>query len=316
MPRTSLPWLILAAILVSAALAWWTLTRTVGGEPATPLEHRDLAPFHAIEVGGSAAVTLLQAPAESIDVEAAGRTSVTAEVADGRLVIRARDRRRWWNKLFGRRSPATPHMTVRFRTLDAIVLTGNVKMDSPKISTAALRINASGGSALAIDDLRATSLRVDGSGALAAKLAGRVEKEDVSISGAGSYRAEHLVATDATVSVSGVGNVVVHATSTLGASISGAGVIEYVGNPAVTEHVSGIGRVKRRAPEQGSGLTTVAAPAQCSGASGDAPWSLKNSGPPVTGSTSPWTPAMKRGADTRQSRSSATSMAATSCTVS
>jgi hypothetical protein len=84
MPRTSLPWMILAAILVSAALAWWTLTRSVGGEPATRLEHRDLAPFHEIEVGGSAAVTLLQAQVESIDVEAAGRTSVAAEVAGAR----------------------------------------------------------------------------------------------------------------------------------------------------------------------------------------------------------------------------------------
>jgi len=46
MPRTSLPWLVLATIVVSAALAWWTLTRSVGGEPATRFEHRDLAPFH------------------------------------------------------------------------------------------------------------------------------------------------------------------------------------------------------------------------------------------------------------------------------
>jgi hypothetical protein len=352
MPRTALPWLILATILVSAALAWWTLTRSVGGEAITRLEHRDLAPFHEIEVGGNAAVTLLQTQAESIDVEAAGRTSVAAEVAHGRLVIRARDRRRWWNGLFGRRSPAMPHVTVRFRALDAIVLTGNVKMDVPQLSASALRIGASGGSALAIDELRATSLRIHGSGALDAKLAGRVEKEEVSISGAGSYDAEKLVATDASVSVSGVGNVIVHATSTLGASISGAGVIEYVGNPTVTEHVSGIGRVKRREPERASGFTTVAAPArcsgasapaqcnggsapaqcsgaaagaqcigaaapaQCSGASADAPWSLKNSGPPVTGSMSAWTPAMKWGADTRQSRNSASSMAATSCTVS
>ena len=316
MPRTSLPWLVLATIVVSAALAWWTLTRSVGGEPATRFEHRDLAPFHEIEVGGNTTMTLLQGQSESIDVEAAGRTSVVAEVANGRLVVRARDRRRWWNGLLGRRAPLPPHLTVHFRTLDAIVLTGNVKIDVPKLSASAVHIHASGGSALAIDDLRATSLRVDGSGALDAKLAGRVEKEEVTISGAGSYRAERLVASNATVSVSGIGNVIVHATGTLDASISGAGIIEYAGDPVVTEHVSGIGRVKRREPERASGLTTVAAPAQCSAVSGDAPWSLKNSGPPVSGSMSAWMPAMKRGADTRQSRSSASSIAATSCTVS
>jgi hypothetical protein len=315
MPRTSLPWLVLATIVVSAGLAWWTLTRSIGGEPGTRLEHRDLAPFHAIEVGGNAAVTLLQAQVDSIDVEAAGRTSVVAEVSEGRLVIHARDRRRWWNGLLGRRAPLAPHVTVRFRTLDAIVLTGNVKIVAPELSTPTLHIRASGGSALAIDDLRAASLHVDGSGALDAKVAGRVEKEQVTISGAGSYRAEQLVATDASVSVSGVGNVIVHATDTLDASISGAGIIEYAGNPAVTQHVSGIGRVRRREPAHGSGLTTAAAPAQCNTASGE-PWSLKNSGPPVTGSMSAWTPGMKRGAETRQSRSSAASIAATSCTLS
>jgi hypothetical protein len=97
-----------------------------------------------------------------------------------------------------------------------------------------------------IDDLQATSLRVDGSGALKAEIAGRVDDEHVSISGAVNYRAERLRATNATVSVSGVANVVVHAERKLRASISGAGLIEYVGDPEVTEHVSGMGRVKRR----------------------------------------------------------------------
>jgi hypothetical protein len=53
------------------------------------------------------------------------------------------------------------------------------------------------------------------------------------------------MAADTTVSVSGVGNVIVNAQRTLKASISGAGVIEYLGDPQVTEHVSGIGRVRR-----------------------------------------------------------------------
>ena len=150
MPRTSLPWLILACVLLSAALAWWTLTRSIGGtEPASRLEHRELAPFHQLEVGGSALVTLVQADNESIDVEAAGRDArVNAEVANGRLVIRAQDRRRWWSGLFGHRAARAPHITVRFRALDVIALTGNVKMDAPKLATHSLRIVASGGSTL------------------------------------------------------------------------------------------------------------------------------------------------------------------------
>jgi len=33
MPRSSLPWLILVAVVVSALLAWWTLSRGIATEP-------------------------------------------------------------------------------------------------------------------------------------------------------------------------------------------------------------------------------------------------------------------------------------------
>src|SRR6185437_9025100 len=95
MPRTSLPWLILATVLVSAALAWWTLTRGMAGEPSVRAERREsLPPFHEVEVGGKAEVTLLQSDEESIEVQAAGANGVSAEVANGRLLVRALDRRR------------------------------------------------------------------------------------------------------------------------------------------------------------------------------------------------------------------------------
>jgi hypothetical protein len=247
MPRSSLPWLILGTVAVSAALAWLTLTRGGPGSGApSSFQHHALAPFHELEIGGAADVILVQGGVEAIDVDPARRTVVEATVADGRLLIRARDRRRWWNRLFGRRTIEQSTITVHLRTLDKLALTGNVKVTVAGLKTDKLRIGASGGATLTIGDLQATTLRVDGSGALKADVAGRVDDEHVSISGAGTYRAERLLATDATVSVSGVGNVVVNAERKLRASISGAGLIEYVGNPEVIEQVSGIGRVRRR----------------------------------------------------------------------
>jgi len=245
MSRSSLPWLILGAVAVSALLAWLTLTRGAPGR-SPAFEHHDLPPFHELEIGGAADVTLVQGDPEAIDVEAPSRVVVEANVTGGRLVISSRDRRRWWSGFFGGHSSQPAVLTIRFRKLDTLALTGTVKLAAPRLTATTLRIGASGGSSLTIDDLRAQSLRVSGSGALEADLAGAVDDEEVSISGAGSYRAERLRATNAVVSVSGVANVVVHAERTLRASISGAGVIEYVGDPQVTEHVSGIGRVKRR----------------------------------------------------------------------
>ncbi len=110
--------------------------------------------------------------------------------------------------------------------------------------------------------------------------------------------------------MSGIGNVLLHAERTLRASISGAGNIEDIGDPAVTEHVSGLGRVKRRESNPGG---RVAAANQWSRS---APAFLKNSGPPVIGSPSGWMPGRNRTSVTRQSRMSESSMAPTCRTAS
>jgi len=239
MSRSSLPWLVVGAIAVAAALAWFTLTRGDGAPGASGNAQRyPLAPFHEIEIGGQADVVLVQGDIEAIDADVAGRGRVEANVADGRLSVHAVDRRRFFDGLFGHRRAEPSTIRIHVRNLDKLGLGGNVNVSIPRLRTTSLRIGASGGSTLAIDDLQATTLTVDGSGALKAEIKGRVEEEHVSISGAGSFRAEGLRA-------SGVGKVAVHAEQTLRADISGAGLIEYAGNPQVTEHVSGIGRVKR-----------------------------------------------------------------------
>jgi hypothetical protein len=246
MQRSALPWIIVATVAVSAALAWFTLTRGGGTATSRPaIEHHVLEPFHELEVGGAAEVVLVQGGAEAIDVDDVGHATVEAKLSNGRLVVWSRDRRRWWSRILGHDASHPPTITIHLRNLDRLLLTGTVKVVAPRLQAEALRIGASGGANLTIDDLTATTLSVDGSGALSAELGGRVDVQRVSISGAGSYNAERLAAADTTVSVSGVGNVIVNAQRTLKASISGAGVIEYIGDPQVTEHVSGMGRVRR-----------------------------------------------------------------------
>jgi hypothetical protein len=246
MRRALLPLLIVAAILVAAALAWFTLTR--GGGAALATEVRSVEPFHRIDVSGHADVTLVQGADQSATVEASarGQPSVRAKVEDGTLIIVAGDRRRWWHSLLGGKDVTTPRITVAFKTLDTITLAGAVKLTAARIDAPQLRVTASGGSAVRIDDLRARSLRIAGSGALKATLAGSVIEQNIAISGAGDVRADGLVSEDATVSVSGAGSIVINAQRTLRANISGAGSVEYYGNPEVTQRISGIGRVKRR----------------------------------------------------------------------
>ncbi|MBW7883566.1 MAG: DUF2807 domain-containing protein, partial [Caldilineaceae bacterium] len=70
--------------------------------------------------------------------------------------------------------------------------------------------------------------------------------QKVSMSGAGSYDAKELACQIADVSISGLGSAVVNVSERLEVSISGAGTVEYIGNPTVTQNISGLGRVHRR----------------------------------------------------------------------
>ncbi|HEY3181017.1 MAG TPA: head GIN domain-containing protein [Casimicrobiaceae bacterium] len=248
MRRLALPLVILASVIVAAALAWFTLTRSSGGTEMTT-EVRAVNPFHRLEISGRADVTLVEGASESVTVETAarGQSRVLARVEKGTLMIDAADtRRRWWNALTGGRATATPRIVIAFKSLDAIGVSGTVKLTADRLSATDLRIVASGGSALRLDDINAQTLRITGSGALKATLAGEVVEQKISISGAGEVHADRLVSQDAVVEVSGAGSIVINAARTLRATISGAGSVEYYGDPDVRQSVSGVGRVKKR----------------------------------------------------------------------
>jgi Putative auto-transporter adhesin, head GIN domain len=250
MRRFALPLLIIGALILAAVLAWISLTRggvARGGTEMTT-EVRVVDPFTRLEIDGRAQVTLVQGDEESVAVETAarGQSRVIAKVEARTLRIRAGVMRRWWSGLVGGRATTTPRITISFKSLDAIGLSGAVQLTADTIRGPDLRIGASGGSTIRINDIEAKVLRIDGSGALKATLGGEVIEQRISISGAGEVRGEKLASQNAVVDVSGAGSIVVNVSKTLRATISGAGSVEYYGDPEVKQSVSGIGRVKRR----------------------------------------------------------------------
>ena len=112
MTRSSLPWLVVGAIVVAAALAWLTLTRGGAAPHASGnLQRYPLAPFHEIEIGGQADIVLIQDDLEAIEADVEGRGRVEANVADGRLTIHASYGGRFFDGLFGRRRTAHTPLT-------------------------------------------------------------------------------------------------------------------------------------------------------------------------------------------------------------
>jgi putative autotransporter adhesin-like protein len=110
--------------------------------------------------------------------------------------------------------------------LDELNISGSGKADLKGVSEDHLRI------------------RISGSGDVTAQ--GAASDLDLRISGSGDYRGDALKSKQATVGVSGSGNALVSASDTVDARVSGSGAVEYVGDPHVTQSVSGSGSVRRR----------------------------------------------------------------------
>jgi Putative auto-transporter adhesin, head GIN domain len=248
MRRLSLPLVILLSIVIAACLTGLALAQGTDRRDDVQTETTPLAPFKRIDISGAAVITLVQDTNGPLvaSVPQTGAVKINVKVQKETLIIKAADSSRWWSNVFGRGPAGPTQITIHFKDLENIDVSGGVKISAREVRVPVLRIDGSGGTTIQIDDLRATTLSVDGSGAVKAELAGQVTDQNISISGAADYQAAKLVSDNAAVEVSGAGKIIVNVRKKLNASISGAGVVEYIGDPSVKESVSGVGRVKRR----------------------------------------------------------------------
>ena len=92
--------------------------------------------------------------------------------------------------------------------------------------------------------MNANLLDVVVSGAGDIELIGKVEVQNVLLSGFGRYQAFDLESQEADVTISGAGGADVWVTEKLAVTISGAGDVNYYGSPTVTPDISGLGRIQ------------------------------------------------------------------------
>ena len=244
------------AFVIAFALPILTVLGAVAalslGGPASAVEMqqetRAVAGFHRIEIDGQVNVTLIQGATEGVTVEAPSSSlaRIRTEVRGDTLVVDVVESRSIWQWFSGRGGSRTPHVTIRLREVDRIEAAGAVTLDADSLKSNDLRLDLSGACTLKLRDLQATSLRIDGSGAIKVTVAGKVARQKIDLSGAGSYHADRLVSDDAVVEVSGAGKAVVNATNSLAVDISGAGKVEYFGDPKLKQSISGIGKVTHR----------------------------------------------------------------------
>lgn len=247
--RRARPLVLFAPVALIAAIGAFAIALPASGaspHETVTAEAPPVGPFHRVEISGHANVVLVQGSKEAVTVAASPRAGARVRVrsANGRLTIDTHDTEGSWS-WFGSGGRA-PIVTIYFKQLERVDLSGAVKVRAESLRGDRLRIDASGATTIEIERLQVSALQFEGSGAIKAELAGTATEQEISISGAAAYRAGKLASQSASVEVSGAGKAIVNAQRKLDASITGAGVIEYLGDPAVTQRVSGAGKITRR----------------------------------------------------------------------
>ncbi|HEU5439598.1 MAG TPA: head GIN domain-containing protein [Ktedonobacterales bacterium] len=210
---------MLGILVVSVACGPLGENVTVGsGNVKT--ETRQVSGFNALEFSGFGEMTIQQTGTESLSVTAEDNILplITTTVSGQTLRIGGPS-----GQIIRPTRSVTYALTVK--DLKALTLSGAGNITVSGIQTDALRVVLSGAGKLTVS--------------------GTAPRQEVTLSGTGAYEAGDLTSNTASVTVSGAGRARVNVRDTLDATVSGVGSIVYLGDPAVTQHVTGAGSVTK-----------------------------------------------------------------------
>ena len=212
-------WLIFA-MFVSGCSVYLGSRETVEGSGVAASETRPVSKFTAIQLSGSADVTVTFGETQSVMIEADDNLLplIETRVSWGKLIIR--------NRPNANLHPRTPvRVTITMQSLKSVSLPGSGN--------------------IAVSGLQAGKMQFDmrGSGNITAD--GAADSVTITLNGSGNILCRELQAQTATAKLSGSGIITVYASQKLEATISGSGSIQYAGSPgSVKKYVPGSGVVQ------------------------------------------------------------------------
>jgi predicted small secreted protein len=107
-------------------------------------------------------------------------------------------------------------------------------------------IEVSGAGTVEAKGINTDRLSVNGAGSTAITAAGQAERQEISITGSGEYKAAELQSKEVEISITGSGNAVLAVSDKLDATVTGAGSIQYIGDPVVSKNVTGAASIEKR----------------------------------------------------------------------
>ena len=190
------------------------------GSGTMKLEKRNVPAFTAVDISGAYDVEIIVQKEQSLEIEGDDNLLplIKTEVRNGVLAI---NNEKGFN---------TKH-TLR------------VRISVPQLKG----ISTSGASEIVVANVKSDEFNIDTSGAGSLKVAGETKTLALEMSGAGSVDAKELRAEKVTVNSSGASGADVYASEDLRVDASGAGHVNYYGNPKnVSEDVSGAASISKK----------------------------------------------------------------------
>jgi hypothetical protein len=187
-------------------------------------ERREVEPFESIVMEGAAKLEITVGESPSVEVSGPEKAvaHVQTRVEDNTLHIKGRARD--W---VVRNDSSRLTIKITLPRLQALSLQGGNDVRLAGLSGGATTIRAEG------------AANIDGHG--------RLDQLTVRMSGAGHADLSRLAASEAKVTVDGVGSVVVNARDALDATMNGVGAIFYTGTPSrVSTRMNGLGTIAQR----------------------------------------------------------------------
>jgi hypothetical protein len=210
-------------------------------------ETREVSGFNRVVLEEYGELILAQGSQPSLTIEADEDvlSRIKTTVKDGTLTIGIGGT--WWDKLEMALNDVLSGRKIVYQ-LTVVELTGVTVRGAGRVKCADLRsdrlvVRVAGAGEVTIGALSTGQLGVELPGAGTIQVAGQATEQRVVLSGAGTYRAPQLESQKAQVKLTGLGSATVWAAEELDVTIQGLGHVEYYGTPAVTQSITGVGRL-------------------------------------------------------------------------
>jgi hypothetical protein len=213
----------------------------LGGSGTYITENRTEANFTGIENSGDFKVILQKSNTFSIKVHGEDNIvpNIVTSVKDGILKIQYKR-----NNTSYRHELVT--ITIGSPLIDHIDLQGSGSIESNHTWIVPAFSGSIKGSGFIRYAAITSSINVSVSGSGFMSLGGNTLQATCAISGSGNIHAFDLVAKEATITISGSGSTEITVLSKLNATINGSGAIIYKGNPHITKHINGSGKLVKQ----------------------------------------------------------------------